>query len=458
MRTLSSSKQLRLLLLPLLLVMILAAPSTSWAVGVYNNAAIADKALSYVGQWGGNACNDAQKPGDSGGQCRAFVNCIVWMVSGHTQNLGGNDYFQPFLNAGGVEIKDINALTKGDIVQVGQGIHTFIIVGRVSGSTFNVVDSNHDNHETVMNYNRTVSLDSNTRAFRMGTAESSSGSSGVISLLNGDSAVYAKDSISGSGGWQQQTAGGTAVQIAAAGSPQATTQMLTNGCSAVYAKSGIAGSGGWTQETDCGTAKAIAVGYYGAQMLLTWDNAVYAKNSIGYGDWTREAYAGTVQAIAAGDNTQMIINTCGAVYAKNAIGTGGWTQETDCNTARAIDVSSTGVQLLINSCNAVYAKNAIGTGGWVQETDCGTAVQIAVGGNTQMLINSCAAVYAKGAIGIGGWTQETDCGTAKAIAVGSYSRQVLLNQDNAVYAKGSLNYGGWIQQTDAGAATAITAG
>src|SRR4051794_8888874 len=78
------------------------APAT--AIGGYSNAAIADTALNYVNQWGGNACNDAQKPGDSGGQCRAFVNCIVWMASGHSQNLGGSDYYQPFLNAGGVRI------------------------------------------------------------------------------------------------------------------------------------------------------------------------------------------------------------------------------------------------------------------------------------------------------------------------------------------------------------------
>src|SRR5690349_8794383 len=86
----------------------------------YANSAIADKALSYVGQWGGNACRDAHRSGLTGstttypvkaskvnangtidpnyggdGQCRAFVNCIVWMVSNHTQWLGGT-YFGAF--------------------------------------------------------------------------------------------------------------------------------------------------------------------------------------------------------------------------------------------------------------------------------------------------------------------------------------------------------------------------
>jgi hypothetical protein len=173
-------KFLKAAIVPLLVLGNLMVPSESSAVGTYNNAAIADKALTYVGQWGGNACNDAQKPGDSGGQCRAFVNCIVWMTSNHTQALGGSDYFSDFAREGSQEITEISALAKGDIVQVGQGDHTFIIVSKVSGSTFSVVDSNHDFSETVMNYNRTVSLDSNTRAFRMGAIDGLVGNAGTL--------------------------------------------------------------------------------------------------------------------------------------------------------------------------------------------------------------------------------------------------------------------------------------
>jgi hypothetical protein len=150
-------------------LLVVAAPN-AYAAGGYDNAAIADKALSYVGRQDGAACQDAQKPGDTGGQCRAFVNCIVWMVSGRAQNLGGRDYFQPFLAAGGTEVRDLDELRKGGIVQDGQGTHTFIIVGRVSGNTFDVVDSNHKYDETVMHYYRTVGLDATNRAFRMGTA------------------------------------------------------------------------------------------------------------------------------------------------------------------------------------------------------------------------------------------------------------------------------------------------
>ncbi len=152
-----------------LAVFIIPAPS-AFAAGSFSSAAIADKALTYVGRKGGVACADSHKPGDSGGQCRAFVNCIVWMVSGGTMNLGdpNQDYFRPLV-AKGTEIKDINALAKGDIVQDGQGTHTFIVVGRVTGNTFDVVDSNHDSQETVMHYHRQVVLDANQRGFRMGT-------------------------------------------------------------------------------------------------------------------------------------------------------------------------------------------------------------------------------------------------------------------------------------------------
>lgn len=167
----------------------LSGTAPAQASGNYDNASIADKALSYVGQWGGNACKDSQKPGDSGGQCKAFVNCIVWMASGGTQNVGGG-YFQPFLDNGGIEITDVDELIKGDIVQVGEGVHTFIIVSRVSGSTFTVVDSNRNYDEMVSSYDRTVTLDSSTRAFRMGS---------VSSGLNYGTLYFIKTKNTGSG-------------------------------------------------------------------------------------------------------------------------------------------------------------------------------------------------------------------------------------------------------------------
>lgn len=161
-----------------ILVQPLIALKTS-ALGTYPNASIANRALGYTGQWGGNACKDVGRSGYTGGypggqtydgQCRAFVNCVVWSVSNRTQWLGGGDYFSP-LAANGHEIKDINGLVKGDVIQVGQGTHTFIIVGRTGGNIFRVVDSNSRLDEVVRTYDRKVTLDNTNRAFRLGLAD-----------------------------------------------------------------------------------------------------------------------------------------------------------------------------------------------------------------------------------------------------------------------------------------------
>ena len=128
------------------------------AVGSYNNAAIADRALTFVDQ--------------PGGQCWQFVRDVVHHVSGGCQDINAQsgNYFQHLEGAGGDRITDVNALSKGDVVQIGaNGGHTFIIVSRVGGNTFNVVDSNHAYNEVVMNYDRTVTLSDSVRAYRMGT-------------------------------------------------------------------------------------------------------------------------------------------------------------------------------------------------------------------------------------------------------------------------------------------------
>ncbi len=168
----------------------LAMPTTVGAAGEYTNASIADRALAYNGKWGGEACISSRKPGDSGGQCRSFVNCIVWMASGGTQNLGGRDYFRTFLAAGGQEIRSLDQLQKGDIVQEGHGRHTFIIVGRVAGSTFQVVDSNHRWNERVSTYNRNVTLNYSKRAFRMGLIGPGSAISPASASIGSSSTTY----------------------------------------------------------------------------------------------------------------------------------------------------------------------------------------------------------------------------------------------------------------------------
>ncbi len=105
---------------------------------------------------------------------------MVYQASSSTQDIsaaaGGDDYFDHLKNAGGTQITSMSSLSKGDVVQEGEyGGHTYIIVGAVSGSTFDVVDSNHDYMGTVMHYHRTVTLDSDDRAYRFGSVSSTGG-------------------------------------------------------------------------------------------------------------------------------------------------------------------------------------------------------------------------------------------------------------------------------------------
>jgi hypothetical protein len=143
-------------------IALVAPASPAHAVGTYNNAAIADRALSLVGT--------------QGGQCRAFVNATIVHVSGGTQAPYTNNgsYFQSFLNAGGVRITNMAHLAMGDVVQRGEwnhspGLHTWIIVGYIGGTTYDVVDSNSQLDGVVRHHPLPFTLDDNTRAYRMGT-------------------------------------------------------------------------------------------------------------------------------------------------------------------------------------------------------------------------------------------------------------------------------------------------
>ena len=187
--------------------------------GMYLNSRIAEIAEAYAGQWGGEACRDARRSGYTGsttnypkvphrdstgkvipgyegdGQCRAFVNCIVWMISGETQWLGGGsgDYFKRFYDVGAAQITDSTALTRGDIVQYyvsGSVLHTYIVRGKVSGNTYNIVDSNADYKEAVAFRTKTINLNASQRAFRMGKLSIQATMVGSILRIGASGASY----------------------------------------------------------------------------------------------------------------------------------------------------------------------------------------------------------------------------------------------------------------------------
>lgn len=158
-----ASKILTLLMAGLAAVtaMIVSSP-VAHAVGSFDNASIADRAL-------------AVPVGTNGGECWIFVQNMILRAGGPniSNQAGGNDYFAHLRNAGATPISDINALGKGDVVQQGRfGGHTYIIIGRVGGSTFDVVDSNRNYDRRVSRYSRNVTLNADTQGFRFGRVSS----------------------------------------------------------------------------------------------------------------------------------------------------------------------------------------------------------------------------------------------------------------------------------------------
>ncbi len=143
------------------------------AIGSFDNAAIAQKALSYNGQnWG-----------EPNGECRAFVAIVVSQVSGGKQDVrsGNGGYFQAFLNAGGERVTDENSLVEGDVVQrYPDRLHTWIVVKHISGDNFDVVDSNENSNDTVSEHRYNFALNDSVRAYRMGTVEGGISASGAF--------------------------------------------------------------------------------------------------------------------------------------------------------------------------------------------------------------------------------------------------------------------------------------
>ena len=108
--------------------------------------------------------------GSPQGQCRAFVNTVMAHFGLNTGGTPSN-YFYDFEKNGPQRITDPGALVRGDVVQYGQvesdpTLHTFIIRSKVSGTTYNVIDSNWRGTELVLRHELTVTLSDTHRAYR----------------------------------------------------------------------------------------------------------------------------------------------------------------------------------------------------------------------------------------------------------------------------------------------------
>lgn len=129
----------------------ISKPAPALAVANFDQGKAVDLALTYVGGYGGKACQDANAvafPYDPG-ECKEFVRCIMKMASGDQVQLGGG-YYSDYAKYG-VAVSPAEA-TKGDVIQLNDpaspdgykdGMHTALIVAPLGNNTFDVVDSNY---------------------------------------------------------------------------------------------------------------------------------------------------------------------------------------------------------------------------------------------------------------------------------------------------------------------------
>ena len=108
----------------------------------FANADIADYMLARVGS--------------RMGQCRDAVNQTVAALSGGKLQLGGEwwDYRAGFRRVGAYQVPSVEQAVRGDIVQIGDGIHTYVVVANYGRGNLRVVDSNHAFDEIVRTYDR----------------------------------------------------------------------------------------------------------------------------------------------------------------------------------------------------------------------------------------------------------------------------------------------------------------
>lgn len=154
-------------------------------------------------------------------------------------------------------------------------------------------------------------------------------------FIRGDAAIFARNNV-GSGGWIQQVGPGNADKIAVSATG---IQMFIRGDGAILAKRSL--TDGWTPEmiptNPSAKARAIAIGGE-TQAFIRQDGIVFAKTWVGDGGWNIQPLpdSATAKTIAVcDDGTIMVLSNNNAVFAKRGIASG-WTQETGSNTANAI--------------------------------------------------------------------------------------------------------------------------
>lgn len=137
-----------------------------------------------------------------------------------------------------------------------------------------------------------------------------------VAIVTPCGAVYAKDNL-GSGGWIQQSDCYTATDVEV-GPTGRIAFIRVDG--EVFAKDDISGPGGWYDQAAAATQLRIG----GARLvILTPDSHVYAKDHLGAGGWLDQG-AQAVEIAVTKQGRLVLRNLGNYVYAKDDTNPGGW--------------------------------------------------------------------------------------------------------------------------------------
>ncbi|SFH74277.1 hypothetical protein SAMN04489731_106124 [Amycolatopsis regifaucium] len=149
-----------------------------------------------------------------------------------------------------------------------------------------------------------------------------------VAIITPCGAIYAKNTLH-NGGWIQQSDCYTATDVEVSSTGRVAF-IRTDG--AVFAKDDITGRGGWLNQNASATQLKLGANRL---LILTPDSHVYAKDHLGAGGWIDQG--ATAVQIAISDQGRLILrNPFNQVYAKDTIGPAGWLDQA----ATAIAIAS----------------------------------------------------------------------------------------------------------------------
>jgi hypothetical protein len=440
--------------------------------GPYDNAAIANLALSQIGQ--------------HRGQCKQAVNDWVRAVSGGGQRLGG-DYHDNYAAQGGIQIGRDQAV-KGDIIQLDNPanqrgyywpMHTAVVVSHQAGSNvFDVVDSNYAGDERVRHHSydpyRSAARRLRVTIWRMGTVAGGGSSSGpgAGSATGFEAAFQANTSdlwtvgSLGDSNWKLGMREGTSPAIAglSTGGFQAAFQANTSDLWTV----GAAGNSNWKLGMKEATSPAITGLSGGGYQVAFQANTgnLWTVGNAGNSDWKLGMMATTSPSIAglSGGGYQVAFQAnTGNLWTAGSAGNSDWKLGMMAGTSPAITALPGGGYEVAFQANTgdLWTVGTAGNNNWGLGMRAGTSPAIAAlpGGGFQVAFQAnTGSLWSVGTAGSGDLKLGMMDGTSPAItslAGGGYEIAFQANTGN-LWTVGGGGDRDWKLGMRAGTSPAIT--